>query len=541
MPHRHDIVYPLELSDGADEKASPSPPPVFDGSIALTPTSGTFIGAQGKPSMLSNRSSDPHNDGYFDMNGHYIRTHGLNWIITGLFVVGDLAGGGLVALPTAMIQSGFIYGMFGIVLMAGVAGYTSYALGLSWMILLRRWPQYRNHTRKPYPEIAFRACGPKLRTVVSVCIDITQFGVAVVYLLLSAKNIRDFIETFFHKSFSYCYVIIIVAVVLTPVLFLKSPQDFWAAVVLAMFTTTLAVTLIIVGASMDYEECRKEKHMPDFHIANYFLALGTLIFSFGGHAAFPTIQHDMRRPDEFTKSTILAFAVTGIMYIPVCTITFMAYGDSMRDSVINSLQVDWIQRAVNLLITIHCILTLTIVINPVNQEAEEFFKVPQEFCLKRVLVRVSTMICIVFVAESLPTFGPLLDLVGGSTLTLTSIIFPCVFYLYLEAIDRKFREKGNVGEIEPVTIKEILHGTNRVTLGICGFVIIFGAIGGFAATFSAIKGLTTTYFVPPCYVQPFLSADTHSTTSAINCCGHYQNVTARANVTCSKPDLAFYG
>lgn len=43
---------------------------------------------------------NPHADGYFDSNGKYIRSHGLNWIITGLFVVGDLAGGGLVALPT---------------------------------------------------------------------------------------------------------------------------------------------------------------------------------------------------------------------------------------------------------------------------------------------------------------------------------------------------------------------------------------------------------------------------------------------------------
>ncbi|KAI6228721.1 Transmembrane amino acid transporter protein [Aphelenchoides fujianensis] len=392
-------VYSVSFSEAADEKPPPSPPPPFsDGSIALTSSSGT-IGTFNRPRVRSDakggtiiEGENPHADGYFDAQGRYIRSHGLHWIITGLFVVG------------------FYYGMVGILVMCFVAGYTSYALGLSWMILLRRWPEYRSHTRKPYPELAYRACGARVKFITSASILVTQFGVSVVYLLLSAKNIRDFVETFFHKSFSYCYVIMIVALVLTPVMFLKSPADFWAAVVLAMFTTSAAVMLIIIGASMDHEACAPHKDMPEFHPVNYFLALGTLIFSFGGHAAFP-------------------------------------------------------------------------------------------------------------------------------------IIFPCIFYLYLDAIDRKTREKGDIGEAEPVTFKEVIRGTDRVTLGICCFIIVVGTVGGAAATFSAINGLSTTHFVPPCYLQPFLhhADDAAASTSSINCCGHFQNVTAREGIVCSTADMKFYG
>jgi hypothetical protein len=62
------------------------------------------------------------------------------------------------------------------------------------------------------------------------------------------------------------------------------------------------------------------------------------------------------------------------------------------------------------------------------------------------------MLAVVAVAETVPTFGPLLQLIGGSTLTLTSICFPCLFYLYLSAIDDS--EKPNTQQVQQPTIKQ---------------------------------------------------------------------------------------
>ncbi|CAD5224650.1 unnamed protein product [Bursaphelenchus okinawaensis] len=482
-----------------------------------------------------------HADGYFTPGGEYIKHHGLNWVITGLFLVGDIAGGGLVALPTAMIQSQFWVGMLAMFIMTLVTGYTSYVLGLSWMILIKNWPEYRSHTRKPYPEIGYRACGRRIRNLVSLCITVTQFGVAVVYILLASKNIHDFVQTFFDAELSYCYVILVVSLALLPVTFLKSPQDFWAAVVLAMFTTAAAVILIIVGAAIDSGTCSAERAMPDFRITNYFLALGTVIFSYGGHAAFPTIQHDMKRPQEFTKSTILAFACTWGMYMPVCIIAYFTYGDSLRDSIINNIQTQWIQRVVNMLITVHCILTTTIVINPLNQEAEEMFNVPQDFSMKRVVVRTVVMGILVFVAESVPNFGPLLDLVGGSTLTLSSILLPCIFYTFLKTAEEEHAKQNDPkAPMRRVSWRKAIE-KHDVNFYICCFIIFFGILGGMAATFSAVHGLTITHFIAPCYIQPFLKSKAAEKIGAMNCCGHFQNITRLADtLKCSKPDMNFY-
>uniref|UniRef100_A0A914ERU7 Amino acid transporter transmembrane domain-containing protein n=1 Tax=Acrobeloides nanus TaxID=290746 RepID=A0A914ERU7_9BILA len=231
-------------------------------------------------------SVDEHGDGVWE-NGRFIRNTGLNWFVTGLFVVGDLAGGGLVALPTALIQSGFYPGLIITVLMTFIVTYTAYL--------------------KPYAEMGFRALGPRVKTLVSVCIDVTQFGIATVFLLLASKNIHDFLKAFFSANISFCVVILFVAIGLLPLTFLKSPNDFWWAVVLAMCTTSLAVIFICLGSLLDYDTCEKYHKMPEFNIIDYFLALGTMLFAYGGHSAFPTIQHDMKRPDEFSKSAIMAF------------------------------------------------------------------------------------------------------------------------------------------------------------------------------------------------------------------------------------------
>uniref|UniRef100_A0AC35FNS6 Amino acid transporter transmembrane domain-containing protein n=1 Tax=Panagrolaimus sp. PS1159 TaxID=55785 RepID=A0AC35FNS6_9BILA len=111
-------------------------------------------------------------------DGVLVRAKGLNWVITGLFVVGDMAGGGLVALPTSMVRFGVIAG---------------------------------SHCGKPYPEMGFRAFGNCMRIIVSICIDVTQFGIAVVFLLLASKNIHDFLKATWNIEIHFCLLILAVA------------------------------------------------------------------------------------------------------------------------------------------------------------------------------------------------------------------------------------------------------------------------------------------------------------------------------------------
>ncbi|KAI1724606.1 transmembrane amino acid transporter protein [Ditylenchus destructor] len=465
---------------------------------------------------------------------------GMSWIVTCLFIVGETAGGGLIAMPTAMVSAGLIGGVFIIIVGAIVCAYTGDQLSENWTILQERWPEYRNHCRKPYPAMGLRALGPGFASVVSSCLNVTQFGTAVVFLLLAAKNIESFIHSYFGVHVGFCYLVIFVAIFMLPFTLLKSPKDFWWAVIGAMITTSIAVCLIIYGSILDYDACIKEVNYAQIVPTKFFMCFGTVMFAYGGHGAFPTIQHDMKKPYQFKRSVFTAFLIVICMYLPVSVMGFITYGDSLLDSIIPSLQEFYIQQTVNVLITLHVVLALTIVFNPLNQEWEELLNVPQEMGIQRVLARGAMMIAVVLVAETVPNFGVLLDLVGGSTITLMALVFPVIFNLYLVAGRMKYGDAIAPQNEAPVTLKEVFKYTPRSQLLLNGAVLLFGILGGLAATFSAMNAMLSSEFSPPCYSGIFTTEDAiiddifgNSTLSVaplishagkFNCCGMFKNI-----------------
>uniref|UniRef100_A0A915CZ94 Amino acid transporter transmembrane domain-containing protein n=1 Tax=Ditylenchus dipsaci TaxID=166011 RepID=A0A915CZ94_9BILA len=459
-----------------------------------------------------------------------------------------MAGSGIVALPTAIVQCQLWLGLVLLFVMATIGIVSAVLLGKCWVILVRRFPAYRTHCRKPYAEIGMRALGPKAKYLVMFCVNFTLFGVTTVFLLLSAKNIRDFLLAFFNYDLDFCLIILIVALILLPITLPKSPKDFWPVIFIGMLCTGVAFWLIIVGSALDYSECSAAREMPQLKMSNLLLALGTIRFTYGGHSGFPTIQHDMKDPSNFTKASVLAISlITAFNYL-VVTISSLSYGNSLRDSVINSMQTLWLQQTVNLMITLHCLLTVTLVINPLNQSVEELFQIPQNFGYKRVALRTAIMGLVVFTAESIPSFGAVLNLIGGSTVTMTSAVFPCLFYLYLSAGEKKSKEALYLGSEEPVTFKEMVARTNKYVLLAVGALIALSLLIGVIATAVAIDSLSSTHFHPPCYLKGFFSFESevpaaNKTFSYVNCCGAGQNISRHPEYgldICTAPQLDFY-
>ncbi|MCP9262022.1 Lysine histidine transporter 1 [Dirofilaria immitis] len=291
---------------------------------------------------------------------------GINWFLASMFILGDLVGGGVIAMPVAFTQTGLILGILFMLIICAIFVITGWLLADTWEIMRERWPEYRKHCRKPFSEMARRS---------------------------------------------------------------MSKKSEWA-VLIAIFCTITAIIMIFVGVSLDFHDCYHEAFYSDISV-DAILSLGIFLFAFNGHQVFPTVQNDMRNPADFKKSVLVGFI--SLLYMPLSVYSFLVYGNSMVNSVINSMQITWIRHVADLSIAIHCILAIIITVNPINLKLEDTFNVPHKFCFKRIVVRTSLLLAALFVSLSIPNFGAVMNLFGSTTVPCTCVILPTLFNIYIKA------------------------------------------------------------------------------------------------------------
>lgn len=408
---------------------------------------------------------------------------GLSTYQTAFLIAGEMAGSGVLALPRALVKTGWV-GVPVIVLMCAIAAFSGKRLGDCWTIIEGRDPDMRTRKRNPYAIIAEKSLGKMWSVAVSLAMILTQFGIAVVYLLLAAQIIEQIFLSLM-PTVTICIWYLVVVGAMTPLMLFGSPKDFSFLGVITFFSTVVACILYFIQMMNDIRPFIFRWGIHGF--SDFFLAFGIIMFAFGSASTFPTIQNDMSDKTKFNKSIQYSFLAILALYLLMAVTGYAVYGESVGPNFATSLSPTPLSLVGNVLMSVHLVSAFVILINPVSQELEELYKVSTDAIGYRTLIRLSIMAGILFIGESVPRFYTILALVGGTTIALLTFVLPS--YCYLNLVNQAPRE----GQ-QPVEV------AGWVKL-VCWEVIVVGVVGGIAATYSATSAVFSTSQATPCYLR----------------------------------------
>jgi len=413
--------------------------------------------------------------------------HGLGVITAAIFLAGEMAGSGVLALPNAMIGTSWA-GLALIFLFTVNACFSGTRLGLCWVILEERYDEFKKEIRDPYPSIGEKAVGQWGRMLSTACICLTLYGAGCVFIVLIAQLMGSLLEDA-GVELNLCQWMAIVAAFLIPLTWLGSPKDFWPIAVGALLTTVTACALIVVQAVMDYQKAGVGAvSYPPPTVMGSFKAFASVMFAFAGASTFPTIQADMKERDKFHISAIIACTILFLIYMPMGIAGYFAYGSAAPSNIVLALEHGPIRITIEIMLLLHLISAFPIITNPPAQYFEHIFNIPSDFNWKRCLFRTISVLILLFIAETIPSFGSILDFVGASTVTLLTFVFPPYFYMRL--CDKSSEN--------PEWTQRTLPMWERVY---CWALIVIGVLGGASATYTSVMNIVSTEMQVPCYLQ----------------------------------------
>ncbi|XP_062016075.1 amino acid transporter AVT1I-like isoform X2 [Rosa rugosa] len=319
-----------------------------------------------------------------------------------------LSGVGILSIPFALSQGGWL----SLVLLFSIAILCWYT-GL----LLQRCMDSNPHI-KTYPDIGQAAFGRKGRVAISIFMYLELYLVAVEFLILEGDNLN---QLFPNVSFNMgghtiggkqCFVLA-TALVILPTTWLKSLG------LLAYISAGGVLASIILVACVFW--------------------VGA-IDNVGFHErVFPTLCNSMKDRSQFPKVLLVCFITSTITYGSMAVLGYLMFGEYLKSQVTLNLPVQKISAKVAIFITIVNPLTkYAIIITPIATAIEDSRHFCNSHAIISIMVRTGIVISTVCVALMVPFFGYVMAFVGAFLSVTVSILLPCLFYLKINNVARRF-------------------------------------------------------------------------------------------------------
>ncbi|MED6126583.1 Lysine histidine transporter 1 [Stylosanthes scabra] len=174
-------------------------------------------------------------------------------------------------------------------------------------------------------------------------------------------------------------------------------------------------------------------------VFDFFTGLGTIAFGYAAHNVLLEIQATVPSTPEkpskkaMWKGMLVAYVVVGLCYFPVAIIGYWAFGNSVADNILMSLdKPHWLTAVANLFVVVHVTGSYQVFAVPVFDMMESYmvkrmnFKPTWylRFISRNIYVALTMLVAIIF-----PFFGGLLSFLGALVFAPTSYFLPCIIWL----------------------------------------------------------------------------------------------------------------
>nr|CAD1837095.1 unnamed protein product [Ananas comosus var. bracteatus] len=149
----------------------------------------------------------------------------------------------------------------------------------------------------------------------------------------------------------------------------------------------------------------------------------------------PSLVPEKPSKKPMWKGVIVAYIVVAVCYFPVALVGYWAFGNSVDDNILITLEKPrWLIAAANLFVVVHVIGSYQIYAMPVFDMIEtvlvkEFHFPPGRTI--RFIARSAYVALTMIIAIIIPFFGGLLGFFGGFALAPTTYFLPCIMWLAL--------------------------------------------------------------------------------------------------------------
>ncbi|KAM7476874.1 hypothetical protein LguiB_024117 [Lonicera macranthoides] len=361
------------------------------------------------------------------------------WWYSAFHNVTAVVGAGVLGLPFAMSQIGWIGGMT--------------ALTASWLITLYSfWQLVELHESVPgkrfdrYTELGQHAFGEKLGYwVVMPQQMMVQVATDILYMVTGGKSLKkscDLLSSWF-DGVRMTYFIVFFAILQ---LILSQSPNFNSLKIVSLTAAVMSVcySMIAFVASMirgihhrEHVSYGFRSHTEAGIAFDIFNALGTFAFAFAAHSVSLEIQATIPSPSKkpMWRGVIVAYAIVAICYYSVSISGFWAFGNVVEDDVLISLEKPrWLIIVANFMVFLHVLGSYQVFAMPVFDLIEAHLVQKRNFTPGvplRLFARSAYVVITAFIGIYIPFFGGLLGFFGGLAFSSTSYFLPCIVWLVL--------------------------------------------------------------------------------------------------------------